>query len=96
MQLGLEDLTINSEITQAMIERISTVKLQLLIVCPRFLEIVEENPMQSSMFGKCLRSDRTIAMLLGVTDDSLSEIHQAGKYYNRKQNKICRNKNMQR
>lgn len=74
MKLALEEV-IRTEINQTLQEKIFGVKLQLLVVCPRFLEIIEENPTNSGVLGKCLRADRTIAMLLGVTDDSFTDVH---------------------
>lgn len=79
LRLGLEDIISGTDLSQSLLERISGVKLQLLIVCPHFLKLVEDSPIPSSTFGKCLRSDRTIAMLLGVTDQDINDLHHAGE-----------------
>lgn len=76
--MGIEDVASTSEITPGLTDRISCTKLQMIIVCPRFLEIVEEHSTHLHNFDKSLKPNRTIALLLGVNDDSLKEVHHKG------------------
>lgn len=59
-------------------EKTSGVKLQLVVVCPSFLEFISENPEESGSFGKLLLADRTLALLLGVGDADLNDVHKKG------------------
>ncbi|XP_064213950.1 phosphoinositide 3-kinase adapter protein 1 isoform X1 [Tribolium castaneum] len=57
-------------------ERATNVKLQLVILCPNFLDFVAEYPDKCSELGKLLLADRTLALLLGVSDSDLTEVHK--------------------
>ncbi|XP_063912859.1 phosphoinositide 3-kinase adapter protein 1 isoform X2 [Zophobas morio] len=57
-------------------ERATNVKLQLVVVCPSFLEFVAEHPEKCSNLGKLLLGDRTLALLLGVSDGDLTDLHR--------------------
>lgn len=59
-------------------ERTSNVKLQLVVMCPTLLEHIARNPLSACGLGKLLLPDRTLALLLGVTDDDLTDIHRTG------------------
>lgn len=59
-------------------ERTSNVKLQLVVMCPTLLEHITRNPLSACGLGKLLLPDRTLALLLGVTDDDLTDIHRTG------------------
>lgn len=65
------------EITSELQSKITNVKLQLIIICPTFLELLEEHPEVYSTLGRLFNPDRVIAMLLGVTDESLTEVHHS-------------------
>ncbi|XP_018333041.1 phosphoinositide 3-kinase adapter protein 1 [Agrilus planipennis] len=57
-------------------ERISNVKLQLIVVCPSMLEYIAKYPTPSTTLGKLMIPDRTLALLLGVSDDDLIDVHK--------------------
>ncbi|XP_018564271.1 phosphoinositide 3-kinase adapter protein 1 isoform X2 [Anoplophora glabripennis] len=57
-------------------DKTSGVKLQLVVVCPSFLEFISENPEESCNVGKLLLADRTLALLLGVADTDLNDVHK--------------------
>lgn len=63
-------------------ERATNVKLQLVVVCPSFLEFVAEHPEKCSNLGKLLLGDRTLALLLGVSDGDLTDLHRRSKVRN--------------
>ncbi|XP_066146794.1 phosphoinositide 3-kinase adapter protein 1 isoform X1 [Euwallacea fornicatus] len=52
------------------------VKLQLVVVCPKFLDFVAQNPTQASKLTRLLLPDRTLALLLGITDADISDVHK--------------------
>lgn len=54
------------------------VKLQLIVVCPSFLEFISLHPEECAILGKILLADRTLALLLGVNDEDLIEVHKNG------------------
>nr|CAD7588502.1 unnamed protein product [Timema genevievae] len=56
-------------------EKMVRVKLQIVIVCPQFLEQVYQHP--APALGKLLQPDRVLAMLLGVEEDNVTEQHRA-------------------
>lgn len=60
--------------------KFSGVKLQLVVVCPSFLEFISNHQEDCSAIQKILLADRTLALLLGVTDDDLTDIHKNGKF----------------
>lgn len=61
------------------IQKSSRVKLQLVVVCPSLLEFISSHPEECSIFGKIILADRTLALLLGATDDDLTDVHKNGK-----------------
>ncbi|XP_019758359.2 phosphoinositide 3-kinase adapter protein 1 isoform X2 [Dendroctonus ponderosae] len=61
---------------QKFIEGATGVKLQLVVVCPGFLDFVAQHPEESAGLAKLLLADRTLALLLGVTDDDVTEAHR--------------------
>ncbi|XP_060526369.1 phosphoinositide 3-kinase adapter protein 1 [Cylas formicarius] len=74
--LGLEDLLTNKPQEKDFHEKTSGVKLQLVVVCPSFLEFVAEHCDGVSELTKILQHDRTLALLLGVSDADLTETHK--------------------
>lgn len=76
----LEDcLTDPKEDPKSIAERATNVKLQLVILCPGFLDFVSEYPEKCSEIGKLLLADRSLALLLGVSDIDLTDIHKKGQ-----------------
>lgn len=77
--LGIEDvLEANGDI-QYIAEKTAGVKLQLIIICPNFLEHISLHPEPASALGKLLLADRTLALLLGVTEEEIKDEHKNGK-----------------
>lgn len=72
--LGVEEAISNGE--PNFLEKSTSVKLQLIVLCPSFLEFVSGNPEECKILGKILLSDRTLALLLGVHDSDLQEVHK--------------------
>ncbi|KAL1505425.1 hypothetical protein ABEB36_004997 [Hypothenemus hampei] len=58
------------------IEGTTGVKLQLIVVCPGFLDFIVQHPEESANLTKLLLPDRTLALLLGVTDADLTDAHK--------------------
>lgn len=77
--IGAEDVTNSNGDVKLLAERTAGVKLQLVVLCPLLLDHIEQNPDASCGLGKLLLPDRTLALLLGVTDESLTEVHKKGK-----------------
>ncbi|CAG9772639.1 unnamed protein product [Ceutorhynchus assimilis] len=74
--LALEDaLTPKIEDTK-FIEGTTGVKLQLVVVCPEFLDFIAQHPEESASLSKLLLPDRTLALLLGVKDVDLTDVHK--------------------
>ncbi|KAG5874718.1 hypothetical protein JTB14_034596 [Gonioctena quinquepunctata] len=75
---GIEESLNKSDEFKELSRKSSGVKLQLVVVCPSFLEFIAKHPAECSAVGKLLLSDRTLALLLGVTDSDLTEVHKNG------------------
>ncbi|XP_030756776.1 phosphoinositide 3-kinase adapter protein 1 isoform X2 [Sitophilus oryzae] len=75
-KLFLEDALTSKIEDQKFIDGATGVKLQLVVVCPVFLDFISEHPDEVSNLIKVLLPDRTLALLLGVTDDDLNEAHK--------------------
>lgn len=58
-------------------DRLSKARLQIVILCPIFLEHIAQSPGPSAVLGNLLQPGRVLAMLLGVTDDSVTIQHRA-------------------
>ncbi|CAH1099594.1 unnamed protein product [Psylliodes chrysocephalus] len=54
----------------------SGVKLQLVVICPSFLDFITEHADACASLGKIFLADRTLALLLGVNDNDLTEVHK--------------------
>lgn len=76
--IGAEDIINSSDDNKLLAQRTAGVKLQLVVVCPGFLEHVAQFPEFSCSLGKLLLPDRTLALLLGVTDENITEVHKKG------------------
>ncbi|XP_045478573.1 phosphoinositide 3-kinase adapter protein 1 isoform X1 [Harmonia axyridis] len=73
--LNVEDFIEAKVDTNIVLEKSSCVKLQLVVMCPGLLDYISEHP-DNAAFGKLFLPDRTLALLLGVTDDDLTEVHR--------------------
>ncbi|CAG2068785.1 unnamed protein product, partial [Timema podura] len=75
LTVSLEDVVGPGSIPASLEEKMVRVKLQIVIVCPQFLEQVYQHP--APALGKLLQPDRVLAMLLGVEEDNVTEQHRA-------------------
>lgn len=74
---SLEEIMTKSEQEyKEFISRASSVKLQLVVICPNFMEMIAEHSEDCMGLGKLLLPDRTLALLLGVVDEDFTEIHK--------------------
>lgn len=73
--LGVEDVAETLDHNK-ICEIAQGVKLQLVVLCPNFLEFVAQNSERTSVLERILLSDRTLALLLGVSDNDVQEIHK--------------------
>jgi phosphoinositide 3-kinase adaptor protein 1 len=74
--MNLEDCLDDSKDPKLVAEKATNVKLQLVVLCPGFLDFAAENPDKCSTLGKLLLADRTLALLLGVSDGDLTDLHK--------------------
>lgn len=74
----MEDFIESKVDTNILLEKSSCVKLQLVVLCPGLLDYIAEHP-DDAAFCKLFLPDRTLALLLGVTDDDLTEVHRKGQ-----------------
>ncbi|XP_071440146.1 phosphoinositide 3-kinase adapter protein 1 [Hetaerina americana] len=75
LSVCLEDF--GSTIPVAMEEKLAGVRLQVVIICPLFLDYLFQYPEPGSAIGRLLCPKRVIAMLLGVEENSINEEHRA-------------------
>lgn len=57
--------------------RIRNSRLQIVVVCPVFLERVAERPDQAATISRQLCTERALAMMLGVQDCHVTPTHRA-------------------
>lgn len=79
--LGIEEIVEANGDIRLIAEQTAGVKLQLIILCPSFLEHITLYPEPSMALGKLILPDRTLALLLGITDDDILEVHKKGKFF---------------
>ncbi|KAJ8875860.1 hypothetical protein PR048_023763, partial [Dryococelus australis] len=77
LSVSLEEVVGPRSVALALEEKMVHVKLQIVIVCPQFLEHIFQNPGPGTALGKLLQPDRVLAMLLGVSEDHILEQHRA-------------------
>ncbi|XP_044761874.1 phosphoinositide 3-kinase adapter protein 1 isoform X2 [Coccinella septempunctata] len=73
--LAVEDFIEAKVDANLLLEKSSCVKLQLVVLCPGLLDYISEHP-ENTAFGKLFLPDRTLALLLGVSDDDITEVHR--------------------
>ena len=78
MCVGLEDVVGSKVLPYGFEEKMTHVKLQIVIICPQFLHHIYENPEPATKLGRLLQPDRVLAMLLGVDESAVTEQHRAG------------------
>lgn len=57
-----------------------TARLQIVIVCPLFLEKIHIAALQEQCFSKILHPDKVLAMMLGVQDDNDNNHMKTGHF----------------
>ncbi|XP_021917615.1 phosphoinositide 3-kinase adapter protein 1 isoform X3 [Zootermopsis nevadensis] len=77
MCVSLEDVVGPQVVPLAIEEKMTHVKLQIVIICPQFLHHIYENPGPATTLGRLLQPDRVLAMLLGVDESTVTEQHRA-------------------
>ena len=78
--LCLEDVIAANGDIRFIWEKTSGVKLQLVVLCPLFLDQIVKHTSKLTSLAKLLHPNRILALLLGVTDDDVLDIHKSGKY----------------
>ncbi|XP_050293910.1 uncharacterized protein LOC126734365 isoform X2 [Anthonomus grandis grandis] len=69
----LEDSLTPKVEDKAFQEGATGVKLQIVVLCPTFLEFISQHPEESQKLTKLLLPDRTLALLLGVNDSDFEK-----------------------
>ncbi|KAL0274845.1 UNVERIFIED_CONTAM: hypothetical protein PYX00_002877 [Menopon gallinae] len=77
LSLGIEDFGTDS-LSPMLEEKLRSVKLAIMIVCPVFLEHVVQFPEHGINLTKNFRPERVLAMLLGVEEAAVTDDHKAG------------------
>ncbi|KAG8237079.1 hypothetical protein J437_LFUL005186, partial [Ladona fulva] len=75
LSVCLEDF--GPTIPVALEEKMAGVRLQVVIICPQFLDYLFQHPEPGSAVGRLLCPERVLAMLLGVEENSINEEHRA-------------------
>lgn len=60
-------------------ERCSQARLQIVLVCPIFLERVLSHSGRSDTLSALLQTNRMLALLVGVTESDITDQHKTGK-----------------
>ncbi|XP_043522299.1 uncharacterized protein LOC122535128 isoform X3 [Frieseomelitta varia] len=58
-------------------ERIRSARLQIVVVCPILLERAQSRPEQATNLSRQLITDKVLAMMLGVHDSHISDVHKS-------------------
>ncbi|KOX71496.1 hypothetical protein WN51_03803 [Melipona quadrifasciata] len=58
-------------------ERIRSARLQIVVVCPILLERAQSRPEQATNLSRQLIADKVLAMMLGVHDSHISDVHKS-------------------
>ncbi|PSN40924.1 hypothetical protein C0J52_16272 [Blattella germanica] len=77
MCVSLEDVVGSKVLPYGFEEKMTNVKLQIVIICPQFLHHIYENPEPATKLGRLLQPDRVLAMLLGIDEAAVTEQHRA-------------------
>lgn len=60
-------------------ERCSQARLQIVLVCPMFLERVLAHSGRSDSLSSLLQTNRMLALLVGVTENDITDQHKTGE-----------------
>ncbi|XP_075215961.1 DBB domain-containing protein stumps isoform X2 [Lycorma delicatula] len=72
----LEDVFLGMT-TMTQLDHLAKARLQIIILCPGFLEQINANPGPASVLTTLLQPGRAIVMLLGVSEDTVTIQHRA-------------------
>ena len=78
--IKLEDTLCPSPASKNLIERLPDSKLQIVVICPYFLQKVQATPASENMLFKIIHPDEILAMLLGVQDHIENDRLSSGEY----------------
>lgn len=70
-------VTVEESIQAGTEERIRSARLQIVVVCPILLERIQNRPEHATNLSRQLITDKVLAMMLGVHDNHISELHKS-------------------
>ncbi|OAD53817.1 Phosphoinositide 3-kinase adapter protein 1, partial [Eufriesea mexicana] len=70
-------VTVEEPIQPGTEERIRSARLQIVVVCPVLLERVQSRPEHATNLSRQLITDKVLAMMLGVHDSHISDVHKS-------------------
>ncbi|XP_048267052.1 phosphoinositide 3-kinase adapter protein 1 isoform X2 [Bombus terrestris] len=70
-------VTIEESMQPGTEERIRSARLQIVVVCPILLERVQTRPEHATNLSRQLITDKVLAMMLGVHDSHISDVHKS-------------------
>lgn len=70
-------MTIEESMQPGTEERIRSARLQIVVVCPILLERVQTRPEHATNLSRQLIADKVLAMMLGVHDSHISDVHKS-------------------
>lgn len=70
-------MTIEESMQPGTEERIRSARLQIVVVCPILLERVQTRPEHATNLSRQLITDKVLAMMLGVHDSHISDVHKS-------------------
>lgn len=77
LSVSVEDV-LSGVVPASQHDSIFKARLQLVILCPMFLESLSSSLAPAAMLGTLLQPGHVLAMLLGVSDDSVTIQHRTG------------------
>lgn len=77
LSVSVEDI-LSGVVPVSQHDSIFKARLQLIVLCPVFLESLSSSLAPAAMLGTLLQPGHVLAMLLGVSDDSVTIQHRTG------------------
>lgn len=74
--ISIEEIVEAKGDVRILAEKTTGAKLQVIIICPNMLEHISLHPQDSLGLVKLIQQDRILALLLGVTEEQISDVHQ--------------------
>lgn len=78
LSLAIEDICQPGPVPKHLEEKLKNAKLEILILCPVFIQYIIQYPEHGIKLAKNVRPDRVLAMLLGVEESTVSDDLKAG------------------